>query len=140
MPKLEGSRTHENLKAAFAGESQANRMYTAWARKADQEGFPEVANLLRAIAEGETAHALGHMQYLGMIKSTPENLQMAIDGELYETDKMYPEFARVARQEGFAEIADWFEALAKAERAHALRYQKAKEDLAKGSGPSVINV
>lgn len=129
MPKLEGSKTYQNLKAAFAGESQANRMYTAWARKADQEGYPEIANLFRAIAEGETAHALGHMQYLGMIRTTPENLQAAIEGELYETQTMYPEFAKVARDEGFAEIADWFEALAKAERAHATRYERAKKDL-----------
>ncbi|MBI2952838.1 MAG: rubrerythrin, partial [Chloroflexi bacterium] len=119
MPRLEGSKTQANLKTAFAGESQANRMYTAWARKADQEGYPEVANLFRGIAEGETAHALGHMQHLNMVKSTRENLQMAIDGELYETEKMYPEFARLARDEGFPEIADWFEALGKAEKAHA---------------------
>ncbi len=132
MPKLEGSKTYDNLKAAFAGESQANRMYTAWARRADQEGYPEVANLFRAIAEGETAHALGHMQHLGMIKSTVENLQAAIDGELYETQQMYPEFARVARDEGFPEIADWFEALARAEKAHATRYQRAKEELGQG--------
>ncbi len=132
MPKLEGSKTYDNLKAAFAGESQANRMYTAWARKADQEGYPEVANLFRAIAEGETAHALGHMQYLGMIKSTLGNLQMAIDGELYETRTMYPEFARVARDEGFPEIADWFEALGKAEKAHATRYERAKQELERG--------
>lgn len=132
MPKLEGSKTYDNLKAAFAGESQANRMYTAWARKADQEGYPEVANLFRAIAEGETAHALGHMQHLGMIKSTVENLQAAIDGELYETQQMYPEFARVARDEGFPEIADWFGALARAEKAHATRYQRAKEELEQG--------
>ncbi len=132
MPKLEGSKTYDNLKAAFAGESQANRMYTAWARKADQEGYPEVANLFRALAEGETAHALGHMQHLGMIKSTVENLQAAIDGELYETQQMYPEFARVARDEGFPEIADWFEALARAEKAHAARYQRAKEELEQG--------
>lgn len=129
MSKLEGSRTFENLKSAFGGESQANRKYTAWARKADQEGYPEVANLLRAIAEGETAHALGHMQHLGMVGGTAENLQAAIEGEMYETDTMYPEFARTARDEGFADIADWFEAVGKAERAHAVRFGKAKASL-----------
>lgn len=129
MAKLEGSRTLENLRAAFAGESQANRKYTAWARKADQEGYPEVANLFRSTAEGETAHALGHLQHLGAIQGTQENLRAAIEGETYECDQMYPEFARVAREEGFNEIAEWFEALAKAERSHASRFQKALSQL-----------
>lgn len=125
MAKLGGTRTLENLKMALAGEAQAHRKYTAWARRADQDGYPEVANLFRSTSEGETAHALGHMQHLGMIKSTRENLKAAIEGETYECEQMYPEYARVARDEGFGEIADWFEALAKAERSHANRFQKA---------------
>ncbi|MBI2303244.1 MAG: rubrerythrin [Chloroflexi bacterium] len=129
MPDLKGTKTEENLKAAFAGESQAHRRYTAWARKADEEGFPEVANLFRSVAEGETAHALGHFKHLGGIQSTKENLGGAVQGETYEEEEMYPQFARVAREEGFWEIADWFEAIARAEKAHATRFQKALGEL-----------
>lgn len=87
------SKTEENLKAAFAGESQAHRKYTAFARKADEEGYPEVAQLFRAAAEGETAHALGHLRLLKGIGSTRENLEAAIEGETYECTEMYPQFA-----------------------------------------------
>ena len=122
-------KTEDNLKEAFAGESQANRKYTAFARKADEEGYPEIAELFRSTAEGETAHALGHLRYLQGIGSTKENLKAAIDGETYEYTKMYPEFAKIARQEGKEEIAKWFEAVAKAEKAHAERYKQALEKL-----------
>lgn len=129
MANLEGSRSIENLRAALAGESQANRKYTAWSRKADQEGYPEVADLFRSTAEGETAHALGHLRHLGMIKSTRDNLKAAVEGETHECEQMYPEFARVAREEGFEQLAEWFDALAKAERSHANRFQKALDQL-----------
>ncbi len=123
------SKTEENLKAAFAGESQAHRKYTAFARKADEEGHPEVAQLFRAAAEGETAHALGHLRFLKGIGSTRENLQAAIEGETYEYTEMYPQFAKEAREEGLNEVADWLEALAKAEKVHAKRYKEALDQL-----------
>ncbi|MBI2865985.1 MAG: rubrerythrin [Chloroflexi bacterium] len=123
------SRTEESLKAAFSGESQANRKYTAFARKADEEGYPEIANLFRATAEGETAHALQHLHHLQGVNSTRENLEAALQGETEEYTRMYPEMARVARQEGQEEIARWFEATAKAEKAHADRFREALQKL-----------
>ena len=133
MADLKGSRTHENLKHAFAGESQANRRYLYFADKADIEGYPEIAGNFRDTAEGETGHAHGHMDYLktagdpatGLpFGSTELNLKSAIEGETYEYTQMYPGMAKAAREEGFAEIADWFETLAKAEKSHAGRFQK----------------
>jgi len=133
MKSVKGTRTHENLKAAFAGESQANRRYLYFADKADVEGYPEVAGNFRDTAEGETGHAHGHMDYLkpagdpatGLpFGSTEMNLKSAIEGETYEYTQMYPGFARTAREEGFAEIADWFETLARAEKSHANRFTK----------------
>ena len=131
MAALKGSKTHENLKAAFAGESQANRLY--FAKIADVEGYPEVAGNFRETAEGETGHAHGHLDYLKKvgdpatdlpIGSTEENLKAAIAGETHEYTDMYPGMAKTARTEGFAEIADWFETLAKAEKAHAGRFSQ----------------
>ena len=136
---LKGSKTEENLKAAFAGESQANRRYLYFAGKADVEGFNDVATVFRSTAEGETGHAHGHLDYLkavgdpatGLpIGSTADNLKAAIAGETHEYTDMYPGMAKSARDEGFREIADWFETLAKAERSHANRYTKALEALA----------
>jgi len=133
MRELKGSKTHENLKHAFAGESQANRRYLYFADKADVEGFPEVAGNFRDTAEGETGHAHGHMDYLkpagdpatGLpFGSTELNLKSAIEGETYEYTQMYPGFARIAREEGFPEIADWFETLSRAEKSHANRFSK----------------
>ena len=133
MANLKGTKTHENLKHAFAGESQANRRYLNFAHKPDVEGYPEVAGNFRATAEGETGHAHGHMDYLkpagdpatGLpFGSTELNLKSAIEGETYEYTQMYPGFARTAREEGFAEIADWFETLARAEKSHANRFTK----------------
>jgi rubrerythrin len=137
---LKGSKTEENLKAAFAGESQANRRYLYFAAKADVEGFNDVSAVFRSTAEGETGHAHGHLEYLeqggagdpatGMnIGSTSDNLKAAIAGETHEYTDMYPGMAKTARDEGFAEIADWFETLAKAERSHANRFQKALDTL-----------
>jgi rubrerythrin len=138
MPKLKGTKTEQNLKDAFAGESQANRRYLYFAQKADVEGFNDVAAVFRSTAEGETGHAHGHLEYLEEtgdpatgepIGSTDKNLKAAIAGETHEYTDMYPSMARAARQEGFDEIADWFETLAKAERSHAGRFSKALQDL-----------
>ena len=132
MPNLKGTKTHANLKAAFAGESQANRRYLYFAKVADVEGFPEVAGNFRDTAEGETGHAHGHLDYLAVvgdpatdlpIGSSRNNLKAAVAGETHEYTDMYPGMAKNARDEGFAEIADWFETLAKAEKAHAGRFQ-----------------
>ncbi len=135
---LKGSQTEENLKAAFAGESQANRRYLYFAAKADVEGYNDVAVVFRSTAEGETGHAHGHLGYLeevgdpatGLpIGRTEANLKAAIAGETYEYTDMYPGMAKTARDEGFEEISDWFETLAKAERSHAKRFTKALNDL-----------
>ena len=132
---VKGTRTEENLKAAFAGESQANRRYLYFANMADVAGDNDISALFRSTAEGETGHAHGHMEYLieggagdpgtGMpAKSTAEALESAIHGETHEYTDMYPGMAKTARDEGFDEIADWFETLAKAERSHAGKFKK----------------
>ena len=135
---LNGTRTHDNLKAAFAGESQANRRYLYFAKIADVEGYPDVAGLFRDTAEGETGHAHGHLDYLKRvgdpatgepIGSTELNLKASVAGETYEYTQMYPAFAKTAREEGFEEIAEWFETLARAERSHAGRFQKGLDSL-----------
>ena len=127
------SKTFQNLKDAFAGESMANRRYLYFAKQADVEGQPDVAGLFRDTAEGETGHAHGHLDYLrkvgdpatGLpIGETKLNLKAAIHGETHEYTDMYPGMAKTARQEGFDEIADWFETLARAEKSHAGRFQK----------------
>jgi rubrerythrin len=132
--QLKGSKTEKNLKDAFAGESQANRRYLYFAGKADVEGHNDISALFRSTAEGETGHAHGHLEHLekcgdpatGLpFGSTVDNLKSAVAGETHEYTDMYPGMAKVAREEGFEEIADWFETLAKAERSHANRYQKA---------------
>jgi rubrerythrin len=131
MPALKDTKTFENLKTAFAGESQANRRYLYFAQKADVEGYPDTAALFRSVAEGETGHAFGHFDFLAEVGdpvtgvpvgSTEANLKSAIEGETYEYTEMYPGFARQARDEGFDEIAEWFETLAKAEKSHAGRF------------------
>ena len=138
MAQLKGSKTEDNLKAAFAGESQANRRYLYFAAKADVEGQNDVAAVLRSTAEGETGHAHGHLEYLETVGDpatglpfgdTTLNLKTAIAGETHEYTDMYPGMAKTARDEGFDEIANWFETLAKAERSHANRYTKALEAL-----------
>ncbi len=138
MPSLAGTKTEQNLKEAFAGESQANRRYLYFAQKADVEGYNDVAAVFRSTAEGETGHAHGHLEYLAEvgdpatgkpIGSTADNLRAAIAGETHEYTDMYPGMAKTAREEGFDEIADWFETLAKAERSHAGRFQKALDTL-----------
>ena len=133
MAELKGSKTEDNLKAAFAGESQANRRYLYFAKMADVEGQPEIAGNFRDTAEGETGHAHGHLDYLkcvgdpatGLpINDTEAALKAGIAGETHEYTDMYPGMAKTAREEGFEEIADWFETLAKAEKSHAGRFQK----------------
>jgi rubrerythrin len=137
MPSLKGTETEQNLKEAFAGESQASRRYVYFAQKADVEGFNDVAAVFRSTAEGETGHAHGNLEYLEevgdpatgkQIGPTGDNLKAAIASETHEYTDVYPGMARVARQEGFDEIADWFETLAKAGKSHAGRFQKALEE------------
>jgi rubrerythrin len=131
--ELKDSKTAQNLKDAFAGESQANRRYLYFAQKADVEGAPDVAAVFRSTAEGETGHAHGHLEYLEEVGDpatgekmgeTEDNLKSAIAGETHEYTDMYPGMARTARDEGFDEIADWFETLAKAEKSHAGKFQR----------------
>jgi rubrerythrin len=138
MPKLQDTKTHHNLKEAFAGESQANRRYLYFAKVADVEGYPEVAGLFKDTADGETGHAHGHLDFLKQagdpatglpIGDTLKNLKSAVAGETYEYETMYPGMAKTARQEGFDEIAEWFETLAKAEKSHAGRFDKAAKNL-----------
>ena len=136
---IKGTKTEENLKDAFAGESQANRRYLYFAAKADVEGENDVATVFRSTAEGETGHAHGHMEYLEKdcgdpatgepIGDTRMNLKAAIAGETHEYTDMYPGMAKTARDEGFDEIADWFETLAKAEKSHAGKFQKTLESI-----------
>jgi rubrerythrin len=137
---LKGTKTEANLRQAFAVESEANRRYLYFAQQADIEGHPAAAVLFKNIAESETGHAHGHLEYLatmgsgdpttGMaIGSTEDNYKSAIAGETYEYSEMYPGFAQQAREEGFGEIADWFDNLARAEKSHAVRFQQALDSL-----------
>ncbi|RME02888.1 MAG: rubrerythrin [Deltaproteobacteria bacterium] len=137
---LKSSKTHENLIEAFKGESMANRRYLYFARRADIEGYPDIGGLFRDTAEAETGHAFGHLDFLKEvgdpatgepIGDTAANLKSAVAGETYEFTEMYPGFAKVAREEGFEEIAEWFETLAKAEKSHAGRFQKGLDTLPK---------
>ncbi|MEO6953981.1 MAG: rubrerythrin family protein [Polyangia bacterium] len=140
MKELKDTKTHTNLKEAFAGESQANRRYLYFAKQADVEGQTDIAGLFRDTAEGETGHAHGHLEFLkrvgdpasGLpIGDTHKNLAASVAGETFEYTKMYPGFAKTARDEGFDEIADWFETLARAEKSHAGRFQKGLDGLDK---------
>jgi rubrerythrin len=136
---LKGTKSEKNLKDAFAGESQANRRYQYFARAADIEGFPDIAGLFKDTADAETGHAFGHLDYLketgdpvtGVpIGKTEANLKSAVEGETYEYTQMYPGMAKTAREEGFAELAEWFETLAKAEKSHAGRFTKGLNQIA----------
>jgi rubrerythrin len=136
---LKGSKSHQNLKEAFAGESQANRRYLYFARVADIEGFPDMAGLFKDTADAETGHAFGHMDFLKEVGDpvtdvpvgkTELNLKSAIEGETYEYTQMYPGMAKTAREEGYAELAEWFETLAKAEKSHAGRFTKGLNQIA----------
>ena len=133
MPNLKGSQTHENLLEAFASESQTNRRYMWFAQKADIEGYPEAAALFRSVAEGETGHAHELLEYIAEvgdpasgepIGDTEANLKASVASETYEYTQLYPGFAKTARDEGFDEIADWFETLTRAEKSHASRFSE----------------
>ena len=138
MPSLKGTETEQNLKNAFVGEIQAIRRYLYFAQKAEVEGLNDVAAVFRSTAEGETGHAHGHLEYLEEVGDpatgkpiglTGDNLKAAIASETHEYTDMFPGMARAARQEGFDEIADWFETLAKAGKSHAGRFRKALDAL-----------
>jgi rubrerythrin len=138
MAGLAGTQSEGNLKAAFARESQANRRYLYFARRADIEGYPDVGGLFRDISEAETGHAFGHLDFLKdtgnpttgePMGNTEANLKAAVAGETYEYFEMYPGFSRTARDEGLDELAEWFETLARAERSHAGRFRKGLDEL-----------
>lgn len=138
MTDLKGSKTEANLKKAFASEAQANRRYLYFALKADIEGYNDIAAVFRSTAEGETGHGQGHLEFLEEvgdpmtgepIGDTGANLKAAIVGETHDATEMYPEMALQARAEGFEDIADWFETLAKAETSHAARFRKALDSM-----------
>ena len=137
---LANTKTLQNLKDAFAGESQANRRYLYFAKVADVEGYPEVAGNFKETADGETGHAHGHLDYIKQvgdpatglpIGNTEKNLKAAVHGETYEYETMYPGMAKQARDEGHDDIAEWFETLAKAEKSHAGRFARALNELDK---------
>jgi rubrerythrin len=141
---LKGSKSFDNLKGAFAGESQANRRYMYFARQADIEGYPDIGGLFRDTAEAETGHAFGHLDFLKSvgdpatgeaIGNTEKNLKAAVAGETYEYTEMYPGFAKTARTEGFPELAEWFETLARAEKSHAGRFSQGLKKVS-GKEPS----
>jgi rubrerythrin len=123
------SKSIENLKNAFVGESKANRHYLAFAQKAEEEGFAQVAKLFTAAAEAETIHALNHLKIMGEIKSTKENLDAAISGETFEFKKMYPEYLGIAKQEGNKQAVWSFEVASKVEQVHADLFFKALDAL-----------
>ena len=142
--RLEGTKTLDNLKEAFARESQANRRYLYFARVADIEGFPDIAGLFKDTADAETGHAFGHLDFLKEVGDpatgepmgkTELNLKAAVAGETYEYTQMYPGMAKTAREEGFAELSEWFETLAKAEKSHAGRFNKGLTQI-KGKEPA----
>jgi rubrerythrin len=127
------SKSVNDLKNAFAGESQANRRYLAFARKADEEGFSQVAKLFRAAAEAETVHALNHLRVMGDVRSTKENVETAIVGETFEFKKMYPEYLSIARQEANKGAYWSFDVANKVEQVHTGLFSKAAKALAGGT-------
>ena len=134
MAQLEGSRTEANLKRALAAESEANGRFLYFAQTAEAEGYPDIASLFRALAEGEKAHAFGHLDLLtggpgGAGSTTEENLRSAIEAETREYTEVYPGYAGTARDEGFEDVADWFDTVIRAERSHAGRLTSGLESL-----------
>jgi rubrerythrin len=123
------AKTDQNLKDAFAGESQANRMYLAFAKKADEEELTQIAKLFRAAAQAETVHALNHLEVMGQVKSTQDNLGTAVSGETYEFKKMYPDFIADAKKEGNKKAEVSFNYANQVEQIHAKLYQKALDAL-----------
>ena len=133
MPKLEGTKTSDNLKASFAEAAQASRRYLYFARQADIEGYADAAGMLRDMAEGEANHSLGSLDFLREVGdpatgkpfgTTQQNLLSAFHDEAFQGNEMYLDFARTARSEGFDEVAEWFETLARAEKSHAERFHQ----------------
>jgi rubrerythrin len=133
------TKTDENLKAAFAGESQANRMYLAFAKKAEEEGFPQIALLFKAAAQSETVHALNHLTVMGQVKSTADNLGTAVSGETYEFKKMYPDFIADAKKDGNKPAEMSFDFANKVEQIHAALYQKALDALKAKKQPAKVD-
>ncbi len=138
MPKLEGSQTSEHLKASFAEAAQASRRYLYFARRADVEGYADAAGMFRDMAEGEANHAQGSLDFLREVGdpatgkpfgTTQQNLLSSLVDESYQGNEMYVEFAATARAEGLDEAAEWFDTLAKAERAHAQRFRQMYQQL-----------
>ena len=129
MAELEGSKTLENLKEAFAGESQANRKYLAFAKQADADGYPQVAKLFRAAAEAETVHAHAHLRAMEGVGSTKDNLLAAVAGETHEFENMYPGMIADAKKEGFKKAERSFDNANEVEQIHAKLYQKALDSL-----------
>ncbi|MFX1298295.1 MAG: rubrerythrin family protein [Promethearchaeota archaeon] len=124
--------TEENLKTAFAGESQANRRYVAFSTKAERDGFPNVSRMFKAIAEAETVHALNHYKALGMVRTTAENLQVAIDGEHYEVTEMYPPMVETAKKEGHKQGERSTNYALQTEKVHEKMYKAALEKVKSG--------
>lgn len=126
---FEMSKTSENLKKAFAGESQANRTYLAFSKKAEKEGQQQIAKLFRAAAKAETVHALNHLEIIGKTKSTLENLKTAVSGETFEFDEMYPSYIEIAKQEDNKKALWSFDVANKVEQIHAKLFTEAVEAL-----------
>ena len=136
---IEMSKTMDNLAAAFAGESQANRKYLAFAKRADNEGYPQVAKLFRAAAAAETVHAHNHLRIMGGIHTTKENIMEAINGETYEFNDMYPDFLKVAEEEGEKQAVWSFDIANEVEKIHADLYKKASMALNKDSDLETVD-
>ncbi len=133
------TKTDDNLKAAFAGESQANRMYLAFSKKAEEEGFLQIAMLFKAAAQAETVHALNHLTVMGQVKSTSDNLGTAVSGETYEFKKMYPEFIADAKKDGNKSAEISFNYANQVEQIHAALYQKALDALKSKTQPTKVD-
>ena len=133
MKELKGTKTEQNLSAAFAGESQARNKYTYFASVAKKEGYEKIAAIFLETAENEKEHAKLHFQNLGGIGSTADNLRAAAAGETDEYMEMYPRMAQEAKAEGFPEIAFLFESIGRIEKAHQERYRKLLEELENGT-------
>ena len=138
MPELSGSRTEQNLKEAFARESQANLRYHYFAQKADVEGYPEIAGLFRRIAQSETGHAFGHLDFLADLRDpvtgepigpTEDNLRSAIASEELEHTELYVGFATTAREEGFDEVAEWLDTVVRAETSHSASFTEGLKEI-----------
>lgn len=136
---IEMTKTMDNLAAAFAGESQANRKYLAFAKRADNEGYPQVAKLFRAAAAAETVHAHNHLRIMGGINTTKENIMEAINGETYEFNDMYPDFLEVAKEEGEKQAVWSFDIANEVEKIHADLYKKASEALNKDNDLEAVD-